>query len=256
MPAAYFEPCRLATTANRSLSGLSAIDGVTPVAGNRILVKAQTTKSQNGIWIAASGAWSRATDFSTNGVFYGTRVYVTDGTLNTRQDFTVITTGTITIGTTNIEFAHSIGDKVVTPGEFGSIGGGNEAAAIQAAIDFAEDHEATLVIDELQHGVPFNNPRVAMAVSPRKTTYPRGTITIPASLAAGDDWVEILEHIQPAPEQAGDVLFVTFEDGNWVFRDRVIKLPCPMYIRGLSDNRLSSRRRSRRAVGAKRSSIA
>lgn len=57
--------CKLATTGNKTLSGLSAIDGVTPVAGDRILVHLQTTTSENGIYIADSGSWTRAIDFVT-----------------------------------------------------------------------------------------------------------------------------------------------------------------------------------------------
>jgi hypothetical protein len=49
---------RLATTANSTRSGLTAIDGVTPVAGDLILVKNQTN-GDNGVFKAAAGAWVR-----------------------------------------------------------------------------------------------------------------------------------------------------------------------------------------------------
>jgi hypothetical protein len=45
--------------------GLLEIDGVQLVAGNRVLVKDQETQSQNGIYIAAAGAWTRAEDYDT-----------------------------------------------------------------------------------------------------------------------------------------------------------------------------------------------
>src|SRR6185436_4728066 len=56
--------CRVATTANINLAtgGLLTIDGVTVLAGDRVLVKDQTTSSQNGVYVAAAGAWTRATD--------------------------------------------------------------------------------------------------------------------------------------------------------------------------------------------------
>lgn len=53
---------RAATTANHGLSGLSAVDGVTPTAGARILVKQQTNPAQNGVYLAAAGSWSRSAD--------------------------------------------------------------------------------------------------------------------------------------------------------------------------------------------------
>lgn len=58
-------PCRLATIGNHGLSGLADIDGETPIAGDRILVRAQTDPTENGVYIAAAGAWARATDADT-----------------------------------------------------------------------------------------------------------------------------------------------------------------------------------------------
>lgn len=59
----YKAPClAVATTPVATLSGYPTIDGVTVLAGDankRVLLTAQATASQNGPWIAASGAWSR-----------------------------------------------------------------------------------------------------------------------------------------------------------------------------------------------------
>lgn len=74
--------CVAATTANRTLSGLTStsLDGVTPTAGQRILVKNQTTASQNGIYAAASGSWTRVTDMDAAGEAQRAAVKVTSGT--------------------------------------------------------------------------------------------------------------------------------------------------------------------------------
>src|SRR6266700_4498738 len=57
---------RLASTgSNLGLAGLSALDEVTPADGNRVLVKDQAIPSQNGIYSAHSGSWTRASDTAT-----------------------------------------------------------------------------------------------------------------------------------------------------------------------------------------------
>lgn len=76
-------PARLATTANlASLSGALSIDGFTTATGDRILVKNQTTTSQNGVYVAASGAWTRATDFNTSAKAAVATVPILQGTTN------------------------------------------------------------------------------------------------------------------------------------------------------------------------------
>jgi hypothetical protein len=59
------QPCAVATLANITLSGLQTIDGYTTLAGDRVLVKNQTNSPDNGIYVAASGTWSRALDADT-----------------------------------------------------------------------------------------------------------------------------------------------------------------------------------------------
>jgi hypothetical protein len=56
------QPCAVATLTNITLSGLQTIDTYTTLAGDRVLVKDQSNNANNGIYIAASGAWSRALD--------------------------------------------------------------------------------------------------------------------------------------------------------------------------------------------------
>lgn len=99
-------PVRAATTANGSLATAFAagqsIDGVTLVAGDRILIKNQTTPSQNGIYVVAnSGAPSRASDADAGTELApGTAVTVTEGTTNGDKAFMIVSDAAITIGTT------------------------------------------------------------------------------------------------------------------------------------------------------------
>jgi phage-related tail fiber protein len=71
---------KVATTANIALSGLQTIDGYTTVAGDRVLVKNQSTPSQNGIYIASAGSWIRSTDADSSAEIDQMAVYVKEGT--------------------------------------------------------------------------------------------------------------------------------------------------------------------------------
>lgn len=96
---------RVATTANTALTGLLTIDGVVLVAGDRVLVKDQATASQNGIYLAAAGAWSRTTDadLSTE-VTAGLLVVVEQGTANADTVWQLTSNGPFILGTTTLTF--------------------------------------------------------------------------------------------------------------------------------------------------------
>lgn len=86
-----------ATTANITLSAPQTIDGVAVTAGQRVLVKNQTTTSQNGIYVVAAGAWTRATDLDAWSEVNGAFTFVQGGTVNGRTGWVAqgVTTGTI-----------------------------------------------------------------------------------------------------------------------------------------------------------------
>lgn len=94
------DPVRAATTANITLSGAQTIDGVSVIAGDRVLVKDQSTGSANGIYLAASGAWSRATDFDASSELVGGTVFVSEGTANGNSQWLMTTDAPITLGST------------------------------------------------------------------------------------------------------------------------------------------------------------
>lgn len=96
---------RVATTANIALTGEQTIDTVALVEGDRVLVKNQTTGSENGIYGVSTGNWARTDDFDgARDVIKGTRVFVTSGLVNKNLEFAVSTADPIVIGTTAITF--------------------------------------------------------------------------------------------------------------------------------------------------------
>ena len=73
-------PVTAATTANITLSGTQTIDGKAVVAGNTVLVKNQTTSSENGIYQVNAGAWTYATGCTTWEQYVSALVFVEFGT--------------------------------------------------------------------------------------------------------------------------------------------------------------------------------
>jgi hypothetical protein len=96
---------RVATTENITLSNTQTIDGIALSVGDRVLVKDQNTGSQNGIYVVADGAWTRATDFDApNEVTSGVFTFVEQGTVNSDCGFVLTTDGTVVVGTTALSF--------------------------------------------------------------------------------------------------------------------------------------------------------
>lgn len=100
-----FRTARCATTANDSLSGLAARDGVTPIAGDRVLVKNHATPASCGLYIAAAGAWARASDMDTWAEVPGTIVIVQEGTTLADTAWICTSNDGGTLGVTAITFA-------------------------------------------------------------------------------------------------------------------------------------------------------
>ena len=113
---------RVATTANGTLASSFAngqtVDGITLATGDRILIKNQTTGSENGIYtVNASGAPTRATDFDDNTeVTSGAFTFVEQGTVNADNGFALTTDGSITVGTTALVFTQFTGAGSITAG--------------------------------------------------------------------------------------------------------------------------------------------
>ena len=131
---------RVATTAAINLSSdLEAgdvVDGVTLVAGDRVLVKNQGTASENGIYVAvasAAGAASRATDADSNTeVTAGMFTFVEEGTVNADSGFVLTTDGPITLGSTSLVFVQFSGAGQITAGD-GLTKSGNTINAVGTA---------------------------------------------------------------------------------------------------------------------------
>lgn len=166
-------PCRLKTTANHALTGLTAIDGVTPADGDRVLVGSQTNAVGNGIYVAYSGAWVRALDFDGSlDVVCGTIVFVHSGSTNAGTFWRVTTADEIIIGTSSIAWAsaplvdNTFDGAVVVTDFYTASDGLNYLPAFRAAYAFAKASG----IKKMRSGLPWGNiewwaPTLSMANS-------------------------------------------------------------------------------------------
>jgi hypothetical protein len=114
----FKDSVRVATTANITLSGTQSVDGVSLVAGDRVLVKNQTTASANGIYVVVSGgAWTRSTDADTTAkVTSGMFTFVETGTTNADSGWVLTTDEPTTLGTTALTFTQFSGAGQITAG--------------------------------------------------------------------------------------------------------------------------------------------
>ena len=110
-----------ATTANlASFSGTVTVDGENLIAGDRLLVKNQTTPSENGIYIVSADTWSRADDFAQAANVASSFTFVEKGTVNGNIGFVV--TSNNAVGGGDIDFSQfsGAGSLLVDSGIFKS----------------------------------------------------------------------------------------------------------------------------------------
>jgi len=99
-------------------SAVTTLDGVTLTNGDRILVKNQTTQSQNGIYERTSSTvWTRTVDADTaSELTGGSFVFVEQGTDNADNGYVFTHEGTPTIGTTSLTVGQFSGAGQITAG--------------------------------------------------------------------------------------------------------------------------------------------
>lgn len=108
--------CLAATTANITLSGEQTIDGVSVVAGDRVLVKNQTTQSENGIYVASASAWSRSSDANTWDELVSAFTFVEEGSTQADSGWVCTVNQGGTLGTTAVTFTQFSGAGSYTAG--------------------------------------------------------------------------------------------------------------------------------------------
>lgn len=127
------DPVRAATTANGTLATAfengDTIDGVVLATGDRILLKNQSSGSENGIYtVNASGAPTRATDADSGAEMVNAAALVSEGTANADKLFVCTTNAPITINSTALTFVDPFASAVVNWATGAEFRVGTEAA--------------------------------------------------------------------------------------------------------------------------------
>jgi hypothetical protein len=101
---AHKQSARLVATTNIVVAtgGLQTVDSVVTVAGDRILLTGQTTTTENGIWVVAAGAWTRAADLAAGTSVIGLSVIVMAGTLHAASEWLQTNIVAVVVGTTAV----------------------------------------------------------------------------------------------------------------------------------------------------------
>ena len=108
--------CVAATTVNITLSGTQTIDGVALIAGDRCLVKNQTTTANNGIYVVSASTWTRSLDMDVWAEVPGAFTFIEQGTTQADTGWVCTSNAGGTIGVTAITWVQFAGVGSYTAG--------------------------------------------------------------------------------------------------------------------------------------------
>jgi len=112
------DSCKVATTSSISLSGTQTIDGVSVSADERVLVRANSTASENGIYLCKAGSWARADDMASGSSAAGAFTFIEQGSTYADVGFVCSTNkGSDTVASDSLAFTQFSGQSTVTAGD-------------------------------------------------------------------------------------------------------------------------------------------
>lgn len=182
-----------ATTANlAALTGLLVVDTYQTVAGDRVLVKDQTTASQNGVYVAAAGAWTRATDVDTGAEIFGAAILVLMGTVNKFSQWVNSNSTAPVVGTDPITFSQlATAGQAYSAGAGLTLNGSNQFSITATGVTAGTYSKLTVnTLGQVTVGAQLASADIttALGFTPYNgTTNPNGYITaVPATTLTGD----------------------------------------------------------------------
>jgi hypothetical protein len=163
---------------NITLSGPQTIDGVALVAGDRVLVSGQTTGSQNGIYVVAASAWSRASDMDTGSDAAGAFTFVEQGTVNADSGWVCTNNaGSAVVGTDALVFSQFSGAGSIVAGAGLSKSGNTLDVNVGDGVQIVSDAVA-LKLDAVNPGLSLGAAGVKVLLNAGATGNIRPSIAV------------------------------------------------------------------------------
>ena len=201
------------TTANGTLASAfangSTIDGVSLSTNDRILIKDQSTQTENGIYkVNASGAPTRVDDLATGADAAGAFVFVEQGTVNAENGFVCTSNkGSAVVGTNNLVFSQFSGAGQITAGN------GLEKSGNTLSADLKSN--GGLVIESAEIAVDL----AASSITGTLAIGDGGTGATSASAARTALGLAIGTNVQAFDAQLSDIAGLTPTDSNFIVGD-------------------------------------
>ena len=202
------EAVKVATTANITLSGTQTIDGVAVSADERVLVKDQSTASQNGLYLCKAGSWARTDDLAAGDDASSVFVFVDQGTVNADNGFVCSTNkGSAVVGTNNLAFTQFSGAGQITAGN------GLEKSGNTLNVDLKSNGGLVIESSEIAVDLAASSITGTLAISDG------GTGATSASAARTALGLVIGTNVQAFDAQLSDIAGLTPSDGNFIVGD-------------------------------------